>query len=580
MTQAELSSDDHALLLKYRAKVDDNGGSITHDLNDPEQLAFVKLMHNLCGNTEEDFPGLHAMLAAPQPQAAMLESAAVGDGDGWQTAVEVADIGAVAIGGPAAANGYATVVGGFQACNLSLLIMSPDGSRILAHGANAGQAPLATLPVSTDDASAQPFAPGSTAMMTYFYQQGSASPVSGTVHRVAPAAVQGPTVIEPARENGNTNPFNTNAINIGLGRQPALDRTYLARCDYVFNEPDQNNPIGRVPLVGNVTFNAAIQPLQSGTIVIDIFFVRDLGGKSSPLVATDMNNVLANFNIAPDNPNQLNWNLPMEPNRSPPQPAQAYNPVVFSSIPWETEKLAYLTVSITVMVDNGTGGSSPVAVTIQSRDAPGEDQIAGMTSIMPLEFIWHCLGEDTVVTMADGSTRTIPQIKALDEVLCGPRGTCPGWRRKRRKGTVSVTHNGLHFQKVYVLETECGKTLVASAEHVIFTPAGGVAARKLRPGMELLTAEGRTALKSVREEDGGGRNLWNLSLGQAPQIHEVKPDVGQFYANGILVGDARATRAMRYAQINDIDWVKAHVPESFHTDVESTFRRRTRVTTR
>jgi hypothetical protein len=534
MNLDELSSDDTALILKFRQMIDENGGSMTHDLNDPEQRAFVKLMHNVCGNNEEDFPGLHAMLDSPEPADAAQDDMSLGDVAGWTTSFGVPEVGYVPASLIASAKGYGTVVNGFQTCNLSVLVMAPNGA-FLANGSSAGQAPLNSLAVVTNDGSAKQFVSGSTAMMTYSYKPLSGPGVSNTVNGAAPGAVADPTVIEPKRENGNTNPYNPNAICIGLGRP-----NDLTRCDYIFNEPTQNNPIGRLPLVGNVTFTNPIKPLQPGTnFLIDIFVIRtDQGGKSTQLDATDMNNVYANFNINPGNSNQLRWNLPMQANAVPPPPAQSYNPVVFSNIPWATEMVSYLTVNITVTVDDGSPNGKPVVVTIQSSGGSDSDPIDGVTYIMPIEFVWHCLGENAIV---------------------------------------SVTHNGHHFQEVYVLETECGKTLTASAEHVIFTADGGVPARDLAAGMQLVTVGGQTALKAVAQEPGGGRNLWNLSLGEAPQIDETDPDVGQFYANGILVGDARATRAIRHRQINDIDWVKAHVPESFHKDVESTFRLRGRV---
>jgi hypothetical protein len=567
MSQAELSADETALILKYRQMVDEAGGSMTHDLSDPEQLAFVKLMHNVCGNHEDDFPGLHAMLDSLEPA-----DAALGSGDepatiGWETAFEVPEVGAVVDSLVAAAVGYGTVVDGFQTCNLSVLVLAPNGS-FLANGSTAGQAPLNSLALKTNDATAKPFVPGTTAMMTYSYKSMSGVSASGTVSGNAEGAISDPVVIEPKRENGNTAPYNAKAINVGLGRP-----TDLSGCDYTYDEPTQNNPIGRLPLVGNVTFGSPVKTLQPGTnFLVDIYVIRtDTGGKSTTLAPTDMNNVYANFNIDPGNPNALQWNLPMKANTQPPPPSQPYNPVVFSNIPWATDMLSYLTVNITVTVNDGSPNGKPVTVTIQSSDVSDNDPIDGVTYIKPIEFIWHCLGEDTQVTMADGSSRTIPRIKAGDEVLAAAKG---------ESAVVSVTHNGTHFHDVYVLQTECGKTLTASAEHVIFTSEGGVEARELRPGMQLVTSEGQTALTAVEQEPGGGRNLWNLSLGEAPQIDDEDPEVGQFYANGILVGDARAMRAIRYRRINDIDWVKSQVPESFHPDVESTFGMRTSVVQR
>lgn len=566
MSLADLTADETALIHKFKDAISANGGAMTHDLGDPEHLAFVKLMHTICGNTPEDFPGLHAMLDAPAPQAAVQGAASLDETAEWVTAFGVPEIGYEPASRCAAATGYGTVVNGFQTCNLSLLVLAPDGT-FLAHGSSAAQYPLANLVAETNDADAKAFQPGSTGMMTYSYQPMEGPPVSATVSAVSSGAASDPVVIEPKRENGNTDPYNPNAINIGLGRDGDL-----IRCDYIFNEPNQDHPVGRLPLVGNVTFTNAIKTLQPGTnFIVDIYVIRDSGGQSTQLDATDLNNIYANFNIDPGNGKVLQWNLPMRANTSPPPPDQPYNPVVFSNIPWATEMVSYLTANITVRLEDGTANGTPVTVTIQSSDLNDQDPIDGVTYIKPIEFIWHCLGEDTIVAMADGAELTIPEIKAGDSV----RGAKGG-----ADATVSVTHNGHHFHDVYVLETACGKSLVASAEHIIMTADGGVPARDLATGASLVTPDGPTALTAIRKEPGGGRNLWNLSLGEAPQTHDDNPDVGQFFANGILVGDARAARALRHRQIQDMEFVKANVPEAFHRDVESTFKRRTRIVQR
>lgn len=566
MQSANLSSEDTTLLLKFRQKVEENGGELAHDLSDPEHRAFVKLMHNVCGNTEADFPGLHGMIdAAPPPSPQPQVFASEDDNGGWETAFGVPEVGFAPSTQLASATGYGTVVNGFQTCNLSLLVLAPNGG-FLANGSAAGQTPLNSLAVQTYDGAAQTFVPGSTAMMTYSYKTAQGQ-YSSTVSGAYAGAVSDPQVDEPQRENGNTNSYNPNAICIGLGRP-----TDLTRCDYIYNEPTQDNPIGRLPLVGNVSFTDPIKTLQAGTnFLVDVYVIRtDNGGKSTRLDATDLNAIYAAFTITPGNNKNLQWSLPMQPNRVPAPPPQPYNPVTFSNIPWATEMVSYLTVNITVTLDDGSANGKPVTVTIQSSDVQDADPIDGVTYIKPIEFVWHCLGSDTRVSMADGSTKTIPQIVAGDTVLAGAQD----------HQTVSVTHNGAHHQDVYLLETACGKTLIASAEHVIFTASGPKFARDLAAGDALITSTGPSALKAIKAEPGDGRNLWNLSLGEAPQITDKDPPVGQFYANDILVGDARATRAIRHRQINDIDWVKANVPAAFHADVDSTFRRRDRVVMR
>lgn len=561
MADITLTSEQKNHIQQMEKLIAEGGGKIEHDLTDPFHRDYVKLMHNLAGNDEKRFPGLHKLIDnadAGSPVSASGTSDTVIDG--WETAFGIPEVGEAAGTDLAAANGYGTVIGGFQTCNLSLIVKDNTSGDIIAHGSNAGQAPLNSLGVGTDNTKAKTATADMTAFMTYTYQPvGGGQTVSNTINAVPPKAVADPTVTEPKREDGNTNPYNPEAICIGLGR--AHD---LVRCDYIFNEPNQNHPVGRLPLVGNVSFTQPIQALQPGNnFLIDIYVIRtDTGGQSTRLDPTDMNNVYENFQIDPSDPTgkTLSWNLPMRANvLHPPSPEPVYNPVVFSNIPWSTEMVSYLTVNIVVTLQDG----SPVTVIIQSSDVPDGDPLDGIAYIKPIEFVWHCLGDDTQVTLPDGTLKSITGFAANDEV-----------KTENGVGTVSVTHVGSHAGDVLKIETEGGHSLVSSTRHVIMTPGGGTHAHHLGVGDEVITLEGSARITSIAELPAETRNLWNLSLGQAPRVEDPGAEVGTFYANGILVGDARAERAMRYACARDADWVKAKVDDSFHTDVESTFEMR------
>ncbi len=569
MADITLTDEQKNLVQQMDKLIAANGGKIEHDLADPLHRDYVKLMHNLAGNDEKNFPGLHKLIdeagtkaPAPSPKSLGADAATIPT-TGWETAFSIPEVGTARGTNLAAANGYGTVLGGFQTCNLSLLVKDANGA-FIANGSNAAQAPFNSLAVGTNNSTAKAATTGMTAQMTYTYQpKGGGQAVISTVTAVPPAALADPTVTEPKQENGNTNPYNPNAICIGLGRP-----NDLTRCDYIYNEPTENNPVGRVPLVGSVAFTQPIQTLQPGTnFLIDIYVIRtDTGGQSTQLDPTDMDNVYQNFQIDPSDPTgkTLSWNLPMKANvTNPPSPEPAYNPVVFSNIPWATEMVSYLTVNITVTLDNGTTQGASVTVIIQSSDAPDGDPLDGIAYIKPVEFVWHCLGDDTQVTLPDSSLKSITAFAADDEV-----------KTENGVGTVSVTHVGTHTDSVLKIETDGGHSLVTSTHHVIMTPEGGKHAHLLGVGDKVTTLEGSSKVTNVTKLPPESRNLWNLSLGQAPRIDDPNSEVSSFFANGILVGDARAERAMRYACAGDIDWVKANVDDSFHKDVESTFEMR------
>lgn len=564
MVYTELTNEQKDLLRKMDKLIAKNGGKMEHDLSDPFHRNYVKLMHELAGNDEKHFPGLHKLIdnaavsaAAASPKSLGAGSAATAT-NGWETIFAIPEVGAAAGTNLTAANGYGTVSGGFQTCNLSLLVKDATGA-VIAHGSNAGQAPLNSLAVGTYNSTAKQVAAGMMAYMTYTYQPaGGGQSISNTVTAVPPKAIADPTVTEPKHEDGNTTPYDPTAINIGLGRPQG----YLVNCDYVYYEAIQDHPVGRIPLVGSVTFTEPIQTLQPETnFFIDIYVIRtDTGGQSTRLDATDMENVYQNFWIDPTDATTLCWNLPMEANvKNPPTPPPVYNPVVFSSIPWSSNMKAYLTANITVTLQDGNTATA----IIQSSDASDGDRLDGIAYIMPIEFIWHCLGEDTKVTLPDGSHKSITRFAAKDKV-----------KTKDGVGTVSVTHVAAHHGSVLKIEAEGGLSLVTSSHHIIMTPKGGIHANLLHAGDSVTTIKGSARVTKVQELPPESRNLWNLSLGQVVPTEDPHPEVGSFFANGILVGDARAERAMSRANAADMDWVKKNVDESFHVDVESTFKLR------
>lgn len=581
MTDIRLTKKQKEIVQQMDKLIEANGGKIEHDLSDPLHRDYVKLMHNLAGNNEKNFPGLHKLIdeagtsiSESSPRFPGVDTAT----PGWETHFGIPEVGTASGTKLAAANGYGTVVGGFQTCNLSLLVRNAKGT-FIATGSNAAQAPLNSLAVGTDNSNAKAAPNFMKAYMTYTYQpkkkgKPKPKPKAGTVTAIPPTAVADPTVTEPKQECGNKTPgnccnppnppsYNPNAICIGLGRPVG----YNAGCDYIYYETGEGNPIGRIPLVGSATFKQPIQALDpSNNFWVDIYVIRtDTGGQSTRLDFTDMTNVYKNFHIDPSDPTgkTLSWNLPMEANVCPkPSPTPIYNPVVFSKIPWATDMLSYLTVNITVTLEDGTPGTLGT-VLIQSSDAPDTDPLDGKACILPIEFVWHCLGADTQVTLPDGSLKSITGFAAKDKV-----------KTENGVGTVSVTHVGTHTDSVLKIETDGGHSLVTSTHHVIMTPGGGKYAHLLSVGDEVTILEGSAKVTNVTKLPPESRNLWNLSLGQAPHIDDPNPEIGYFFANGILVGDARAERAMRYACANDIDWVKAHVDKSFHKDVESTFKMR------
>ena len=106
------------------------------------------------------------------------------------------------------------------------------------------------------------------------------------------------------------------------------------------------------------------------------------GGGGTQLDPTDMNTVYSAFSIDPINPAKLNWSLPAGVKTTDPG-----NPIVFSSVTWNSDILAYFFCEIDIVLSDG----SLTSVYVQSSDSPDSDPLDGTLNIMPIDFIWHCL---------------------------------------------------------------------------------------------------------------------------------------------------------------------------------------------
>lgn len=144
--------------------------------------------------------------------------------------------------------------------------------------------------------------------------------------------------------------------------------------------------------------------------------------------------------------------------------------------------------------------------------------------MLPLKIMWGCLAADTRVTMADGQTKRIADIRIGDKVLSG---------KESKAATVENIWRGVE-ENLICIETENGMTLKATGEHpVIVRKESGMGykrAQSLLPGDRLycthLTVSEWTGARFVYVTPYNDI-VYNLSLDN--------PD--GFYANGILVGD-------------------------------------------
>ncbi len=543
-------------LFSYIDQLVPDDGHLVYDFRDAKQYEFAQMMLAITGKNEK-YPGILKSLGLTKAlhekngvQKPLLEST-----EGWQNMFTIPGLNRTK-NGTIASNGLATVVGGYASMNLTLMVQSRQSKNIVAHGFGNNFAQT-LLTINTEPSIATEI--DVDAYMQYHGMPNGAemeaNPYSGLVVRKYNSAVTADSVVTaPVRTT--TKPNNPNAINIGLGRA-WTDQGGSSQFDYAWNEavpPVGQSPIAKIPFEGYVIFSSAIStPLAfNQNFLLNIYIADQTGGGGTQLSPSSYTTVAAAFSIDPANPAKLNWSLP--PGLSTSDPG---NPIVFGNVPWGSDTLAYFYCEIDVVLRDG----SLATTYIQSSLSPDPDPLDGTKYIMPIDFIWHCLAEDSLVTMANGSKKIIRDIVAGDKVQINNQGGI---------AVVEWTNLGIHKGPVLHIETDTGEKITASHNHVFFTESATKQAAEVMSGDKLKMLQGIATVKAVKEVIYKGL-LCNLATVKYQYPDDDKAEIGTFYANDFLVGDINAQRVLRQKRCNDINWVKSQVPEYMHIDIDSCF---------
>lgn len=545
-------------LFSYIDQLVPDDGHLAYDFRDAKQYKFAKMMVVITGEREK-YPGILKSLELTKAfhEKNGLQKTLTETATGWQNMFRIPGLNLTA-NGTIASNGLATVVGGYSSMHLTLMIQSRASKDLVAHGFNNNFSHT-LLTINT-----KPSTSTETVVDAYMQYHGEADKgkghpkvtyYSGLVTKKDNSAVTAdPTVTMPIRTT--TRPNNPLAINIGLGRA-WTEQGGSSPFDYAWNEavpPPGKSPKGKIPFQGYVTFSSAISsPLVfNQNFLLNIYVADQTGGGGAQLSPSDYAIVAAGFTIDPANPAKLNWNLPAGVNTRDPG-----NPIVFGNVPWGSDVLAYFYCEIDVVLSDG----SLATTYIQSSPTPDPDPLDGTKYIMPIDFIWHCLAEDSRVVMADGSKRIIKEIIAGDKVKINNQGDI---------AIVEWTNLGIHKGPVLRIETDTGEKITASHNHIFFTESTDKLATEVIPGDKLKMLQGVATVKAVKEVIYDGL-LCNLATVAYQDPDSDKAEIGMFYANDFLVGDINAQRILKQQRLNDISWVKSQVPEHMHLDVDSFF---------
>ena len=197
---------------------------------------------------------------------------------------------------------------------------------------------------------------------------------------------------------------------------------------------------------------------------------------------------------------------------------------------------------------------------IESSTDTDDDPLDGTLQIMPIGFIWHCLGEGSLISMADGSQKPIEKIIAGDTIKINNNGD---------SAIVEWTNKGTHIGDVLEIKTDNDNSIITTDKHIFISDTASIPAIELQVGQLLHTQEGVSKIVAIEVLSEFKGIMYNLATSTIQETKNGK--IGTFIANGFHVGDINAQRAYRNAKKNDKDWIKKQIPEYLHQDVDSFF---------
>ncbi|WP_172826801.1 Hint domain-containing protein [Flammeovirga sp. SJP92] len=553
---------DQKELFKYINKLLEEEDHLEFDFRDEKQFEFAKLMFFLSGHSKE-YPGtlisLEKIKEKHQKRDSDYQKKAIKkEISGWETTFGIPVVDKQK-DNTIVATGFGTVVGGFDAMDMTLLIQNTETKDIVAHG--SGKSFWNTyLDINSDHSDSTDT--GVESFMSYIYFPSTTGikeeneGISGIVKRQTSSNMnfsEKQEINAPIRTSGN--PLNDKAVNIGLGR-PWSDQGRDAQFDYVWDEKTQNHPIGKVPFVGNATFSKNIKsPLVFGkNLLLKIDLTDKTSGGNTKLNAQEYDHIAESFSVDENNPKKLVWNLPPGVDAK-----DRGNPITFGNVPWSSDILAAFYAEIAVVLEDGHFG-----VTYVISTGYEDSTFNGTTRIMPINFVWHCLGKDALVTLEGNHQKVIEEIKAGDKVVINEKGDVV---------EVLWTTKGIHKSNAYKIITSKEKEIITSHNHIFFTQEESKTAQELLIGEKLKTIDGMEEISKIEQIEDAGI-MCNLATSNFKSSHDVSVPSGTFFANGFLVGDVNAQHIQRQLRLNDINWIKSQVPSFLHEDVEIYFKKK------
>lgn len=178
---------------------------------------------------------------------------------------------------------------------------------------------------------------------------------------------------------------------------------------------------------------------------------------------------------------------------------------------------------VTALGTSSTGATTYWFGEVKTTINPPPSPPPGSAYLVPMVVAYGCVADGSRITMADGSTKAIQEVRVGDRVLPA-RGARPLAVRGRT--------DGVERNDMVRVTVEGGESVLLTETHPVLTDRGPAMARDVRRGMTLRTARGEARVARVGRERFGGR-VWNLELEGAAEGERT------FIADGVVVGDSR-----------------------------------------
>lgn len=523
---------------------------VNHRLNlaDEAQYRFFMRQVEGSGATPEKYPRFFSDIETARN--AQLEEKSSEESETKTAVEELADVNLISGFGSddnnlAAAQGFSSIFGGTYVTQLSMQVFDVATGQLLASNLQQptyGQGKYEPIQAKGTNATQS-----MRTVFTYSYTTAK-GPQQGTVHYTTeerPAA--DPAITEPTQKaNHTTKPY----IVIGLSRglQSSTD------VDYWFNQTDWNNPNVTVPFFGNVVFNSnIIQPLDPNTnFQATMYVVKPASGGAQAIILPTGTKLIDYISINAANPKQLDFKMPSGPNRG-----DGGTPATFGKAPWSSDTVIYF--HFMVAVKTSTSGQDFVFANVVSKDQADTDPIDGTLYIKPLQFVWHCLTEGSLVKLEGGETKPVELLTGGERVPVDRKGSV-----LTVEATIAQRKDGPVFQ----IRTKDGGQVTLTGEHPLIGPDGAFQAQHVKVGNILYTEKGESEVDSIEELDFHG-GVFNVSLG----VENEDPTIGEhgttLIVGGVIVGDMRMHHTLQQKLSKDPEHILRNLPEEYHLDFKN-----------